>query len=271
LVSWCFVRRNSPTHRQPSRTPAQHALRALGLLTYAGALAAVFAISGYSAFSLFVRRGVTTVPEVAGLPEEHAHALLADQGLRLKRIEPGRYSATVPAGRAVDSRPRPGSLVKRGAAVEVAFSLGAQRLTVPNLAGRALQAAQVTLSGQGLALGDTLAVVAAETAPGAVVGQDPAPGTEVPVGSRVDLLVALDASPETYVMPDLVYRRYEPVRRSFEAGGFRMGSVKFEPYEGIAEGTILRQLPLPGHPLRRRDAISLVVVGAGAPSSGRPS
>ena len=65
-------------------------------------------------------------------------------------------------------------------------------------------------------------------------------------------------------MPDLVYRRYEAVRQSLQAGGFRFGSVTFEPYEGVAEGTILRQQPLPGHPLRRSDAISLVVASTTA-------
>jgi len=244
-------------------------LRPLGLALYGLLVAAVFVIAGYTAFSLFVRRGVTDVPELAGLAEESAHALLADQGLRLETVGAGRYSAAVGAGRVIETKPRAGSLVKRGSAVQVVLSLGAQRAEVPELGGKALQAAQVMLRSEGLELGDTLSVVAAAGAPGAVVGQDPPAGVEVPAGTRVDLLVALDATPSTYVMPDLVYRRYEPVRRSFEAGGFRLGAVKFEPYEGISEGTILRQLPLPGHPLRRRDTISLVVAapaGFGSPS-----
>lgn len=244
-------------------------LRLLGLALYGLVLVGVFVSSGYVAFGTFVRRGVTDVPELAGLAEERAHALLADQGLRMESTGPGRYSPNVPAGRVIESHPRAGSLVKRGSAVTVLVSLGAQRLAVPDLAGKALQAAQVTLRGNGLELGDTLSVVAAAGAPGAVVGQDPPPGVEVPAGAKIDLLVALDLTPETYVMPDLVYRRYEPVRRSFEAGGFRFGAVKFEPYEGVSEGTILRQLPLPGHPLRRRDAISLVVAGPGV--AGNPS
>jgi beta-lactam-binding protein with PASTA domain len=60
-------------------------------------------------------------------------------------------------------------------------------------------------------------------------------------------------------MPDLVYREYEAVRRFFERQSFRLGSVKFESYEGIEAGVVLRQFPLPGHPIRRRDVISLVV------------
>jgi hypothetical protein len=60
-------------------------------------------------------------------------------------------------------------------------------------------------------------------------------------------------------MPDLVYRHYEEVRRFFDLRGLRLGSVRFEPYEGVASGVILRQFPLPGHPLSGRDAVSLVV------------
>ncbi len=63
-------------------------------------------------------------------------------------------------------------------------------------------------------------------------------------------------------MPDLVYREYEPVRRFFDRRGFRLGGVKFEAYEGISPGVILRQYPLPGHPLRRQDVISLVVTAS---------
>jgi beta-lactam-binding protein with PASTA domain len=63
-------------------------------------------------------------------------------------------------------------------------------------------------------------------------------------------------------MPDLVYRDYEAVRPYFEQLGFKLGNVKFERYEGVAAGVILRQFPLPGHPVSRDEAISLVVATA---------
>lgn len=227
-------------------------------------LAAVCVISAYLAFNLFVRRGVTTVPELAGLAGDEAARMLADQGLRFHAADPaGRWSAEVAEGRVIETKPRAGSFVKRGSAVEVVVSLGARLATVPNLAGRALNAALVTVRAEGLELGDSLSVITAAGEPGTVVGQDPPPGVRVPAGGKIDLLIAGDWRPETFVMPDLVYRRYEPVRRYFEGGGFRVGTVKFEPYEGVAEGTILRQSPLPGHPLRRRDVIALVVAAAG--------
>jgi serine/threonine-protein kinase len=204
-----------------------------------------------------------TVPELAGLTSEEASRLLSDQGLRFRAAEPaGRWNAEVEEGRVIESRPRAGGFVKRGSAVEVVLSLGIRRASVPNLTGKAMSAAQLTVQSEGLEVGETLAIASGAGEPGTIVGQDPPPGASVAAGTRVDLLLALDSPSSTFVMPDLVYRRYEPVRGFFERGGFRMGAVKFEPYEGISDGTILRQNPLPGHPLRRRDVISLVVAAS---------
>lgn len=235
---------------------------ARGLLGLA-ALVLVFGVSAYLSFNLFVRRGATTVPELSGLTSEEAARLLSDQGLRFRAADPaGRWSAEVAEGHVLESRPRAGSFVKRGAAVEVVVSLGTRLARVPNLAGKALSAAQLTVAAEGLELGQSLGVFFPGAETGAVVGQSLVEGESAPAGSKVDVLVALDSPGASYVMPDLVYRRFEPVRDSFERGGFRVGNVKFEPYEGIADGTILRQSPLPGHPLRRRDVIALVVAAA---------
>ena len=60
-----------------------------------------------------------------------------------------------------------------------------------------------------------------------------------------------------------VYESYERVRQFFESRGFRVGSVKYEPYEGIEPGVVLRQFPLAGHRLGQQDVISLVVASMG--------
>ena len=64
----------------------------------------------------------------------------------------------------------------------------------------------------------------------------------------------------------LAKEKYDKARPYFEQRGFKLGNVKFERYEGVAAGVILRQFPLPGHPVSHEDAISLVVATAdGAP------
>jgi len=141
------------------------------------------------------------------------------------------------------------------------LSLGPELVRAPDLAGQAVAAAQVSLAGSGLRLGSTLTVTRGEAAPGIVVGQSPAADQQVARAATVDVLVAGDLAAEAYVMPDLVNLRYEPVRRFFESRGFRFASVQFEPYEGLPNGVVLRQQPLAGHPVARRDPLTLVVSG----------
>ncbi len=235
-------------------------LRKLGWALYAVVVLATFVVSGYFAFSLFVRRGATTVPEIVGLTEDEAAARLSDQGLALLVREGGaRFDDEMPTGQMLQQSPGAGSLVKRGSAVEGVVSLGPELVEVPELEGMALPAAQVTLTAAGLTPGRTAGVFGEWEIPGTVVRQDPPAGSRVGRGAPVELYLCREARGRTFLMPDLVYRDYEQVRRFFERHGMRLGSVKFETYEGIAPGVVLRQFPLPGHPLRQSEVISLVV------------
>ena len=234
-------------------------LRLFGWVSYGAVMLVVFTVSGYLAFSGFVRSGVTAVPDIQGLAKEEASALLQDQGLELLIREEPRYDEKVPGGHVLLQDPKGGSLVKRGSPVEIVTSMGQELLEVPDLDGQALQAAQVTLSASGLTLGQTFGVYSSEGQPGTVVSQSPASGSQVGRASAVDLFLSLEGRNETFLMPDLVYRRFSDVKPYFEQYGFRLGSVKFEYYEGIAPGTVLRQHPLPGHRLRRHNVISMVV------------
>ncbi len=243
-------------------------LRFLALGAYFGAVLLVFVVSAYIAFSIFVRSGVTSVPELAGLTDEEAVTMLTDQGLRLKeRQGEEAYDEQVAIGHVLRQRPGAGAFVKRGSVVEVVFSRGPQRIQVPDLVGQALQSAQVALAAVGLSGGRTFSVWSDQQASGLVSLQNPPAGSRVDRDTPIDLFASLGNSAETYVMPDLIYRGYDDVKVFFERSGFRLGSVKFEAYEGIARGVVLRQFPLPGHPLRRQDSIALVVAAGSGEGS----
>jgi serine/threonine-protein kinase len=241
-------------------------LRLLVYLAYGVVIVLVFTLAAYTSFSLFVRSGVTTVPPVEGLTQADAATRLADQGLRLRGVEnEGRYSEKVAAGKILVQNPDARTLVKRGSSVTVVLSLGPQRVAVPEVASQPLPAAQALLSGSGLAVGRILGAYSTTLATGSAVATDPPEGTTIPPSTPVNLLLALSMPDERYLMPDLVYHDYEGVRPYFEQHGFRFGSVKYERYEGVAAGVILRQFPLPGHPVTKQDNISLVVATTDAP------
>ena len=226
---------------------------------YAGLLTALLGASSYLALSNFVRSGVIAVPDLVGLEVDHAEATLAAAGLTVRRIEEDRYDEAVPAGHVLRHDPPAGSAVKQDSDVVIHLSRGRQLVETPDLTGQVLQTVQVSLTASGLQLGRSRSVYAEFGAPGTVIRQSPPPGSRVEPSSQVDVMVSLANPGAAFVMPDLIDLREAPVRTYFETRGFRLGRVKYEPYEGVEAGIILRQYPLPGHPLRQSDSIALVV------------
>ena len=232
--------------------------RALGCLGYLGVLGVLFAVIAYAAFSAFVRGGVTPVPDLRGLSETEAVALLGDQGLHAAWDDDPRYDEAVPRDHVLRQDPGAGVYVKRDTTVTLRLSLGPQRIAVPALDGQAVQAAQVSLAAAGLTLGRVFDVFA-DAPIGSVVAQQPTAGEKVAVDAPVDLYVTVGASTDVYVMPDVVGRPYDAIRGFFEARGIRIGRVGYVALEGIEPGVVLRQFPLAGHPLRAGDVLSLDV------------
>jgi serine/threonine-protein kinase len=234
-------------------------LRALGHLLWAGVLAAAFVLSAYVSFNGFVRRGEVILPDVVGLSFDEAEARLASAGVEVHwRKERDRFDAEVAAGKVVLQIPKGGTPAKRRSSVDVALSRGRELIEVPDLAEQPIQSVLVNLRASGLVLGRSFGIYSPGPE-GTVALQAPAPGTLVDPSTPVDLFLRLTDLGESFVMPDLIYRHYDAVRSFFERRGFRFGSVKYEQYEGAAPGVVLRQYPLPGHRLRQRDVISLVV------------
>ena len=226
---------------------------------YASLLTALLGVSSYLAMSNFVRSGVIAVPDLVGLDASEAQATLAAAGLTVRRVEQDRHDDVVPAGHVLRHDPPAGSAVKQDTGVVIHLSRGRQLVETPDLTGQVLQTVQVSLAASGLQLGRSRSVYAEFGAAGTVIRQSPPPGSQVEPASEVDVMVSLANPSASFVMPDLIDLPEAPVRAYFETRGFRLGRVKYEPYEGVEAGIILRQYPLPGHPLRQGDSIALVV------------
>jgi beta-lactam-binding protein with PASTA domain len=61
------------------------------------------------------------------------------------------------------------------------------------------------------------------------------------------------------VMPDFVGRDAHVVKERLEKFGFRVGSARYEAYEGVGPNTVLKQFPPAGYPLSNREVVSLTV------------
>lgn len=139
-----------------------------------------------SAVDLTISQGPPPIsmPEVAGLPEEQASALLAD--VQVERTE--RYSNDVKRGVIISQTPRPGAPVFEGDSVKIVVSLGPKTFPMPDVVGMSASAAQSKLKDLGLKV-ETSTVAGSSGA--TVVGQQPSAGQTVKAGQTVTIILGL--------------------------------------------------------------------------------
>jgi eukaryotic-like serine/threonine-protein kinase len=162
------------------------------------------------------------VPSLTGLSVADAGRAAGQVGLRLA-VENRFYSAEVPAGHILAQDPAPGSRVRREWAVRVTESLGAQRVSVPDLTGGSERVANVTIRRLGLEPG-TVARIAIPGDAGVVIAQSPAPNSAGADSPRVSLLVSgpANAQPQAYVMPQFIGLTYAVAANRAAAAGLHL-------------------------------------------------
>ncbi|GIV49719.1 MAG: penicillin-binding protein [Candidatus Kapaibacterium sp.] len=202
-------------------------------------------------------RSTVTVPNVIGMAQEQAVALLNQQGLVVQDIQQ-QYDSTQPAGRVVLQSPYPGAIVRQGRRVYLVVSRGEETVALPSLVGMTLREAQVALIRLGLQLGNVETTPCELSLPGGIVEQLPPPGTRVRIGSSVALLLCQDTA-QTVVVPNVLYRSQEEAASLLAEAALALGEVVLQHDGTFAPGTVLRQEPAAGSRVPRSTPIRLWV------------
>jgi eukaryotic-like serine/threonine-protein kinase len=228
-------------------------------LFFSALLLIVFGGSTYFWFTFFVKGRSLPTPNLIGRSVSDARRIAQDLGVELQVDEDRRRNSDkVPVGHVVWQNRNPGatSFIKRGSTLRVELSAGPLVLRVPDFAGVTPGTGMLRLGQQNLKLANLTYIPTDGTG---ILAADPPKGTVVGPQSSVSLLVATPPSPLQYVMPDLIDRPLDTVRAALEGRGLNVATVRYEAYPGIADGIIIRQYPLRGAPVSKRDPISVVV------------
>ena len=202
------------------------------------------------------------VTDVRGLVEAEARPLLEAQGLILVVID-STYSDKVPFGTIVEQDPKPNSHAKHGREVYVTINATTKRqVTMPNLQDISYRQAETTLRGLGLRVDSTY-----EYRPSAfrdlvldvkVGGVSVAPGTKVPVGTRVRLVVGFGRGTEHVEVPSVIGMTLQDARSLLLRHRLTVGAVYYD--EASEEGAtqfIYRQIPNMGEKLLEGETVTL--------------
>jgi serine/threonine-protein kinase len=212
-----------------------------------------------SLVELYVSTGLPTVQllDVRQYSSDDAQRYLRNAKLVPKLS--GVYDKSA-AGTVLAQRPGPGATVRIRSVVELVVSKGLQPVGVPDVVSETLDDARKAFDER------RLAVVVAGRQPsdlipaGVVTSENPSPGTELPPGSSVSVVVS--SGPAQLAAPQLEGSVVSDATRALQAVGLS-GTIEYVVDASSAVGTVLKQNPEKGTQLKKGDAVTLDVAVPG--------
>jgi len=218
-------------------------------LVVAGAIVAGLLLTG---------KDKVQVPNVVGNPQAESEILLKRKGLSTDVTL--KESPTAPKGTVTGQDPGGGSRVPKGSVVGLTVSAGPGTARVPDLAGKARNAAKQQLVALGFNVTEerTTSDTVTETH---VIATRPDVGTELDKGTGVVLVVS--SGKERVAVPKVTDLTEDEARSTLEALGFQVSSKEKETDEKDP-GTVLEQNPATDTKLAKGGTVSLTVAKAPA-------
>jgi len=144
--------------------------------------------------ALVISKGkeVSIIPDVRNVSERQARILLKKAGFTIGNVRK-MYSEERPVDVVIDAFPKSGTTTSREIEVELYLSKGPRptHAEVPNLVGESLKNAKGIVNESGLTMGRVTYQNNPSLLPGTIISQSSAPGSRVPLESKLDLVVSV--------------------------------------------------------------------------------
>lgn len=205
------------------------------------------------------------VPDVVGMAYPEAEELLKDQGFEVKRAE-AQYSGKYPAGTVLMQLPYGGAKTKEGRRIYLTESRGVELIPMPNVNGRPLREARITLMRQGFEVGEVeyehndsvlRDMIYSQSVP-ADVGARP--------GTKVDLLISRGPETRYVIMPGLVGLTLDAARSKLENAGLTLGVVR-KKRSTFERNVVIEQSTSAYSQIAERSAVNITISDPNAPVS----
>jgi serine/threonine-protein kinase len=210
-------------------------------------------------FSQIILKGETvSVPDLTGKGLAEAKGILAKKDISLSQ-RGSEFNDQWPKGRIVRQLPAAGSKIRVTKVIQVFISSGSEKVAVPALEGRSLEAALPLLKDSGLFKGKLTQIHTPRFPAGKILAQRPQAEEAAERNSAIGLLVSQGDREERYVMPDLIGKNAATVIDQLKALDFMIGDSRSTYYPGLGKGIIIKQSPQNGYKIQKRNLITLEV------------
>jgi eukaryotic-like serine/threonine-protein kinase len=168
------------------------------------------------------------VPSVKGKTIDEARKILKDRGFEVE-VQDSVYYDTLPRLSVVRQSPDPEMLVKVNRTVYLTVNRAQPPLiAVPNFVGQTLRSVEMQLRALGFKLGDTS--YRPDFAAGSILeqlynGSTVNPGSKIPMGSHISLIIGGGVQDKEMSVPDLVGMTFGEARVLLETSGLLLGAV----------------------------------------------
>jgi len=188
-----------------------------------------------------------TVPDILGLEYEDLEEFLTDRNLKFEINMDSGYSSEYPALAVLKQYPESGQKVKENRKIFITLNANnPPEVRMPNLVDGSLKNAEMILEGYGLIRGEI--IYEPDPARNAVLdqlfeGETIQEGTQIPKGSRIDLVVGDGIGRQIFEMPDAVGLDVEEAKILILGSSLSIGEIYYVESDEETPGTVISQSP----------------------------
>lgn len=183
---------------------------------------------------------------------------IAELGLK-HEVASQEYSPGKEKGIILNQFPVAGTKVKEGRTIKFVTSMGQKLVPIPQMAGRSVRQSMLDLEGSGLILGEIAWAISDTLPERVVVFSYPASGTEIPLGSPVNLMVNRGRATSFTYMPKVIGLTLNEALKRLENKYLKLGIVTYRTDENFLPETVLEQSESEGSELDVNTEIDLVI------------
>lgn len=188
--------------------------------------------------SMFSAPKNVTVPDLTGLTIAEAESKLKELKITYE-ISEEKYNSSIEIGKIISQNPPQGYRILENNAVKLVVSKGAEKTTVPKVAGKTLDDAKKDLENAKLEV-EIEEEISQKIEQGIVIRQEPKENTEVNSGDKVKIYVSKGNGKKKVAVPSVTLRTEEEAKKELTEQGLEV-EVAYEEDKTKANGTVLKQ------------------------------